>query len=48
MERLPVNGLDDKALLRAKLAGAYDWISMPQSIMKAAKARAARVSSRLR
>jgi peptidoglycan/xylan/chitin deacetylase (PgdA/CDA1 family) len=43
MERLPVNGLDDKALLQAKLAGAYDWISKPQSIMKTAKAHAAKM-----
>jgi peptidoglycan/xylan/chitin deacetylase (PgdA/CDA1 family) len=47
MERLPVNGLDDQALLQAKLTGAYDWISKPQSIMKAAKARITRFSGRL-
>jgi peptidoglycan/xylan/chitin deacetylase (PgdA/CDA1 family) len=47
MERLPVNGLDDQALLQAKLAGAYDWISKPQSLMKAAKTRVARSSGRL-
>jgi peptidoglycan/xylan/chitin deacetylase (PgdA/CDA1 family) len=46
MERLPVNGLDDNALLRAKLTGAYDWISKPQSIMKSAKGFAARVYRR--
>jgi len=43
MERLPMNDLDDKALLKAKLAGAYDWIAKPQSIRKAAKIRAARI-----
>jgi peptidoglycan/xylan/chitin deacetylase (PgdA/CDA1 family) len=43
MERLPMNDLDDKALLEAKLAGAYDWISKPQAIMKAAKTRAVRI-----
>jgi hypothetical protein len=46
MERLPVNGLDDNALLQAKLTGAYDWISKPQSIMKSAKGFAARVYRR--
>jgi peptidoglycan/xylan/chitin deacetylase (PgdA/CDA1 family) len=43
MERLPINDLDDKALLKAKLAGAYDWIAKPQSIRKVAKIRAARI-----
>lgn len=38
MERLPVNGFDDVALFRAKLNGAYDWISKPQSWLKVSKA----------
>jgi peptidoglycan/xylan/chitin deacetylase (PgdA/CDA1 family) len=37
MERLPVNSSDDAALLQAKLAGAYDWISTPQRLVKMAK-----------
>jgi peptidoglycan/xylan/chitin deacetylase (PgdA/CDA1 family) len=38
LERLPVNGADDMALFHAKLAGAYDWISRSQYVLKAAKA----------
>jgi peptidoglycan/xylan/chitin deacetylase (PgdA/CDA1 family) len=43
LERLPVNSCDDKALFRAKLAGAYDWIAKPQRLAKMAKSRAARL-----
>jgi peptidoglycan/xylan/chitin deacetylase (PgdA/CDA1 family) len=39
MERLPVNSCDDYALLNAKLAGAYDWISKFQHMSKIAKAK---------
>src|ERR1035437_7820808 len=46
MERLPMNGFDDLALFQAKLAGAYDWISKSQSVVKTAKARAARIRGR--
>jgi len=35
MERLPINSLDDEALLEAKLTGGYDWVSRPQSASKA-------------
>ncbi len=38
MERLPVNSCDDPALFKAKLVGAYDWISKFQYIAKAGKA----------
>jgi len=38
MERLPVNSADDAALFKAKLTGAYDWISKSQYIAKMAKA----------
>jgi len=43
MERLPVNSCDDAALFQAKLAGAYDWISKSQHLVKLAKTRAARL-----
>jgi peptidoglycan/xylan/chitin deacetylase (PgdA/CDA1 family) len=43
MERLPVNSFDDTALFQAKLAGAYDWISKSQYVVKAARARAATI-----
>ncbi|MGO8772922.1 MAG: polysaccharide deacetylase family protein [Terracidiphilus sp.] len=38
MERLPVNSCDDTALFQAKLAGAYDWISKSQYVVKMVKA----------
>lgn len=44
MERLPVNSFDDRALFQAKLAGAYDWISKSQYVVKMAKTRVARIS----
>lgn len=34
LERLPVNSADDRALLDAKLAGAYDWVGGLQSLTK--------------
>jgi peptidoglycan/xylan/chitin deacetylase (PgdA/CDA1 family) len=34
LERLPMNGGDDPALLRAKMAGAYDWVGGVQSLAK--------------
>jgi peptidoglycan/xylan/chitin deacetylase (PgdA/CDA1 family) len=37
IRRLPVNDLDDAALFRAKLAGAYDWAALPQSLWKQAR-----------
>jgi peptidoglycan/xylan/chitin deacetylase (PgdA/CDA1 family) len=43
MERLPVNSFDDTALFQAKLAGAYDWISKSQYVVKMARTRAARI-----
>jgi peptidoglycan/xylan/chitin deacetylase (PgdA/CDA1 family) len=43
MERLPVNSFDDTALFQAKLAGAYDWISKSQYVVKMARTLAARI-----
>jgi peptidoglycan/xylan/chitin deacetylase (PgdA/CDA1 family) len=37
LKRLPVNGADDRSLLRSKLAGAYDWVSLPQFLLKKVK-----------
>lgn len=34
LPRLPANSDDDGALLSAKLAGAYDWMALPQRIRK--------------
>lgn len=34
LPRLPVNGADDRALFRAKLAGDYDWLGGPQRWLK--------------
>lgn len=34
LKRLPVNNADDRALLVAKLRGAYDWVSLPQQLRK--------------
>jgi peptidoglycan/xylan/chitin deacetylase (PgdA/CDA1 family) len=34
LPRLPVNNWDDPHLLRAKLAGGYDWLHWPQLIKK--------------
>jgi len=37
LKRLPVNTLDDRDLLQAKLDGDYDWLARPQAIIKRAK-----------
>jgi peptidoglycan/xylan/chitin deacetylase (PgdA/CDA1 family) len=37
LKRLPVNSLDDEALLRAKLEGGYDWLGWPQYLVKKVK-----------
>jgi peptidoglycan/xylan/chitin deacetylase (PgdA/CDA1 family) len=34
LRRLPANGADDAALFRAKLHGAYDWLGVPQRLVK--------------
>ena len=34
LPRVPVNDCDDAAFLRAKLAGAYDWLHAPQLASK--------------
>jgi peptidoglycan/xylan/chitin deacetylase (PgdA/CDA1 family) len=36
-KRLPANTCDDLSLLEAKLAGAYDWLSVPQTAVKRLK-----------
>jgi peptidoglycan/xylan/chitin deacetylase (PgdA/CDA1 family) len=41
LPRLPVNSSDDPALFRAKLAGAYDWLHVPQYLRKLGKLRPA-------
>jgi peptidoglycan/xylan/chitin deacetylase (PgdA/CDA1 family) len=38
LPRLPVNGCDDEALLRAKLAGHYDWLRSGQRLRKRSRA----------
>ncbi|MBI5685378.1 MAG: polysaccharide deacetylase family protein [Verrucomicrobia bacterium] len=35
--RLPMNDCDDAELLKAKLAGAYDWLAVPQRAFKTLK-----------
>lgn len=37
LKRLPVNSMDDTALLQAKLEGSYDWLARPQSMIKKLK-----------
>ena len=37
LKRLPVNESDDWSLLEAKLHGAYDWLGVPQAIIKRAR-----------
>jgi len=37
IQRLPINNLDDTPLFKAKLAGAYDWMGIPQIAYKAVK-----------
>jgi hypothetical protein len=37
LKRLPANSLDDAAFFRAKLEGAYDWLALPQAIVKRSK-----------
>lgn len=34
LKRLPANSLDDPALFRAKLEGGYDWLAVPQALIK--------------
>jgi peptidoglycan/xylan/chitin deacetylase (PgdA/CDA1 family) len=38
MRRLPANSYDDLPLFRAKLEGAYDWVRLPQYLVKVIKA----------
>ena len=37
LKRLPANGADDVALMRAKLHGAYDWLAVPQKAFKSVR-----------
>jgi peptidoglycan/xylan/chitin deacetylase (PgdA/CDA1 family) len=39
LKRLPVNNEDDSALFTAKLEGAYDWLAIPQRLIKKFKPR---------
>jgi peptidoglycan/xylan/chitin deacetylase (PgdA/CDA1 family) len=34
LPRLPMNSFDDNRLLKAKLAGGYDWLAVPQAVTK--------------
>ena len=34
LKRLPINTCDDLPLFRAKLQGAYNWLNIPQSLVK--------------
>ncbi len=45
LERLPLNSCDDTAFFNAKLAGAYDWISRSQYVVKVAKTRFTKLCS---
>jgi peptidoglycan/xylan/chitin deacetylase (PgdA/CDA1 family) len=45
LRRLPANECDDHRLLRAKLAGAYDWLHGVQALVKKIKPRPARPSA---
>jgi peptidoglycan/xylan/chitin deacetylase (PgdA/CDA1 family) len=37
LKRLPVNSEDDVNLFRAKLEGGYDWLALPQAVVKRVK-----------
>src|SRR5690606_13785413 len=37
LKRLPANSSDDEPLFRAKLAGAYNWLRLPQLLSKKAR-----------
>ncbi|HEU6449328.1 MAG TPA: polysaccharide deacetylase family protein [Verrucomicrobiae bacterium] len=37
LKRLPINSSDDLALFQAKLEGAYDWLALPQRLIKSGK-----------
>ena len=37
IKRLPVNSEDDDKLFQAKLAGGYDWLALPQTVIKKIK-----------
>jgi hypothetical protein len=39
IKRLPVNSDDDAQLLEAKLEGGYDWLALPQGMLKQIKGR---------
>ena len=45
LPRLPANSADDSDLLEAKLAGAYDWMAVPQFLRKHSLLRSIRPSS---
>jgi peptidoglycan/xylan/chitin deacetylase (PgdA/CDA1 family) len=37
LKRIPLNSFDDEELFNAKLNGAYDWLNMPQYLLKNVK-----------
>jgi hypothetical protein len=37
LRRLPVNSWDDPAFFQAKLEGAYNWLGLPQMLLKRGK-----------
>jgi peptidoglycan/xylan/chitin deacetylase (PgdA/CDA1 family) len=37
LKRIPINSFDDEELFRAKLTGAYDWVGVPQYMLKKMK-----------
>jgi peptidoglycan/xylan/chitin deacetylase (PgdA/CDA1 family) len=39
LPRLPANSADDCSLFTAKLDGAYDWVGLPQKLMKAVRGK---------
>jgi peptidoglycan/xylan/chitin deacetylase (PgdA/CDA1 family) len=47
LKRLPANSLDDPALFRAKIEGGYDWLAVPQALIKKIKRRASVSKNRI-
>ena len=44
LKRLPINGHDDPAFFSSKLCGSYDWMGLPQYLVKSLKSMALAVS----
>jgi peptidoglycan/xylan/chitin deacetylase (PgdA/CDA1 family) len=45
LPRIPINACDDQVLFSAKLEGAYDWLHLPQLILKKSRAMMRRASA---